>query len=59
MTTKTKAKIISVIRNRDNGSWDNHDEFPRADWCDEVRGGNTQLGYWDWVIHKLEEQDEL
>lgn len=37
-----------------------HDEHPahtRADWRAEVGAENTQLGYWDWVSHRVEEVD--
>jgi hypothetical protein len=32
-----------------------HPDFPRADWRDEVAAGDTQLGYWDWVVARLHE----
>lgn len=39
------------------GSNDVHGEdakYLRADWTHEVREGNTQLGYWEWVSHSKE-----
>lgn len=34
--------------------WDNHPDYPRDDWQHEVRNGDTNLGYWDWLEHKRE-----
>jgi len=28
--------------------------YPRADWQYEVRNGDTNLGYQEWVEHKIE-----
>lgn len=36
------------------GSWDENPVYLRADWKAEVGNGDTQLGYWDWVEHKLD-----
>jgi len=50
-----KNRIIKAARARDKGAWDYEDEeFPREDWRADVRNGDTQLGYFDWVIHNLE-----
>ena len=32
-----------------------HPEFPRSDWKYEVSTDDTQLGYWTWVLHRVEE----
>jgi len=58
MKAKTKALIKAATFHRDNASRESHEEYTREEWCDDVRGGNTQLGYWDWVIHNLESHDE-
>jgi hypothetical protein len=44
------------------GSWGQDERFPRADWQYEVSEGETNLGYWDWLlqqydIHNEEESD--
>lgn len=37
------------------GDWDyDHPSWGRCDWRKEVGEENTQLGYFDWVIHSLE-----
>jgi len=35
------------------GLYGNHPEYDRMDWRDEARNGDTQLGYWTWVEHKI------
>jgi hypothetical protein len=50
-----KARFVQAHLARDKGAWDYEDEeFTREDWRDDVRGKNTQIGYFDWVIHNLE-----
>ncbi|GAB0154619.1 hypothetical protein [Marinobacterium sp. BA1] len=34
--------------------WAQHPRYEREDWQHEAAEGNTQLGYWDWVMHALE-----
>ena len=43
--------IVEQLQQRD--FWIEHDEHTRADWRAEVADQNTQLGYWDWLFHKL------
>jgi hypothetical protein len=31
-----------------------HPEYTRADWSNDVSQGDTKLGYWDWVLHNVE-----
>jgi hypothetical protein len=37
--------------------WDEHAIPVVDDWEYEVANGYTRLGYWDWVIEKLESGD--
>ena len=32
-----------------------HPEHTRGDWIEEVAASNTLIGYWEWLLHKLEE----
>lgn len=32
-----------------------HPALPVADWKIEVENDDTRLGYWDWVVARLEE----
>jgi hypothetical protein len=34
--------------------WGDHPDHPRVDWQVEVGMGNTQLGYWQWVQHRID-----
>jgi len=31
------------------GSWDENEDFGRAEWIRAVIAEDTQLGYWEWV----------
>jgi hypothetical protein len=37
---------------------DEDDTYPHEDWVYEVVGGNTRLGYWDWVRDEKEGDGE-
>lgn len=32
-----------------------HPEHTRGDWIEEVAANNTIIGYWEWLLHRLEE----
>ena len=50
-----KARIRVANWARDNASWEYEDsDFSREDWKNDVASGDTQLGYFDWVIHNIE-----
>ena len=55
---KTPEEIVAEIQN-DRGKWGECDKYPRADWISEVSDGLTQRGYWDWVTHLLEVDEEV
>lgn len=40
-----------------NGAWGEHPDFCRKDWQTEVGNDDTLLGYWDWVVAQLDQQD--
>lgn len=31
-----------------------HPDYTREDWREEVENGDTRLGYWEWVMHQVE-----
>lgn len=35
--------------------WAEHPKHPRSVWKEEVAGNVTQMNYWDWVIHAINE----
>ena len=37
-----------------DGGWGWHPDYPRNDWAYEMANGDTRLGYWDWVCHRIE-----
>ncbi len=38
--------------------WDDYPEHPQEDWRMEAANGDTVLGYWEWVKHRLVECSE-
>ena len=34
--------------------WGEDNTYSREDWQDDVSGGNTNLGYWEWAQHRRE-----
>ncbi|WP_289101026.1 hypothetical protein [uncultured Marinobacter sp.] len=34
--------------------WGSHELYPVEDWQYEVSNDETRLGYWDWVLIKIE-----
>lgn len=38
--------------------WAQHPEHTLEDWQDLVSNDDTRLGYWDWVLVRLDEDDE-
>jgi len=54
MSRKTNAKRIEAAHQA-LGDWTFEDEvFTREDWKYEVGNGDTQAGYFEWVLNKLE-----
>lgn len=43
---------------KERDPWGETKEHPREDWRYEVANGDTNLGYWDWVDHKVEEEED-
>jgi len=39
---------------KEHGVWAEYPGYPRADWQYEVANGDTVLGYWEWIEHKME-----
>lgn len=45
-----------IMPNPDN-RWQDHPVYRRSDWNHEAGDDDTLLGYWEWVAHKLEEEE--
>jgi hypothetical protein len=43
-----------LLADEHGGIWKENDKFPVADWQRDVSEDNTRLGYWDWLLGKLE-----
>jgi len=46
-----------INEHADGNSWGEHVDYPRADWRYEVDNNDTGLGYWEWVLHRLEDAE--
>ena len=45
------------LSEKHGGHWGRHPDYSIEDWHYEVINHDTRLGYWDWVLHKLEEKE--
>jgi hypothetical protein len=55
MRTHYERRIQRAEKARAKADWEYEDkDYPRADWKAEVVAWDTQLGYFDWVIHQIE-----
>lgn len=45
--------ILAVKLREAFGAWSDHPEYPPEDWREEIAAGDTRLGYWEWVAHKI------
>lgn len=60
---RTMSEKLNTYRNRAEevladefgGVWGEHPGYPVDDWKCEAMDGNTRLGYWAWVSHKIEQ----
>ena len=41
---------------REYGSGGDHPDWPRTEWQLEVGNLDTQLGYWEWVVHRVQSE---
>lgn len=51
-------KIDEIDRLEAEDCWGEYSPCPREDWKDDVLNDSTNLGYWDWVRHKIESDGE-
>jgi hypothetical protein len=53
------ARYLAAVRAKTAGNWMYEDtEYLRSDWKADSSHGDTQLGYFDWVLHNLESHKE-
>lgn len=41
----------------DHDYWGEHPDHPLDDWRYEVQNGDTRMGYWEWVMARLESSE--
>lgn len=49
------APDITIDEMEEQNNWGEHPDHLRTTWQHEAGEGYTQLGYWDWVRHRVEE----
>lgn len=51
--------VLALQKHYDNqakdGRWGEHPVYSYEDWRYEVMERNTRIGYWEWVLHQIEE----
>ena len=52
-----QAKTVEVLTTQ-HGIWGSHPTWPTDDWKSEVDNDDTRLGYWEWVVHQIEQHGE-
>lgn len=46
--------IDRVVMQCGGDQWRSCSQYPREEWQLEAENGDTNLGYWEWVIHQAE-----
>lgn len=52
------AKEVVKLKESLGGFWGEHPDYFVRDWSFEVGHEDTRLGYWEWVVSKIEEAKE-
>ena len=55
--SKGSKRVQAARRMEARDVWGYHPKFSREDWRAEVRNKETNLGYWDWVEHRIEAEE--
>lgn len=50
--------VAALIAAHGGDEWGSHPNYPRSDWQYEVENGDTGLSYWEWVLGKVESDEE-
>lgn len=50
----SRSAHVAALRSEGGLWWADYYWAPRTDWQAAVASGDTQLGYWDWVEHRIE-----
>lgn len=57
MTRQQAEMICEARRAQVEDLWKDFDRFPREEWVEVVQAGDTQRGYWDWVLAQIEQME--
>ena len=58
LTTSARTETVAKLVVECGGDlWGKHPRHSRTDWRNEVENGDTMLGYWEWVLCRLDEED--
>lgn len=52
--SKLEDKIAETRALEADNVWGEHPDWEREGWRTDVANNDTNLGYWDWVCHKIE-----
>ena len=53
-----KIPTLPPLRERVHDVWGEAEDFPKEDWQDEVKNGDTHQGYWEWVEHQRNKETD-
>ena len=56
--TRIKNEILEEHLKQFGGWWGEHPKYSRRDWNGEAGDNNTGLGYWDWVLNRIDQEQE-
>ena len=54
--TRNEVFELSEELSNEFGHWNEHPNFPLADWQHEVANDYTRYGYWAWVAKQTAEE---
>jgi len=55
---KTLQQFIDDIMEAHGGFWGEHPDYPVEDWQHEVRNDDTRVGYWEWVVNRVDDAED-
>lgn len=50
----SEIAVESLVRACGGDWWAEHGSYPRSEWRQQVCSGETQRGYWEWVVASAE-----
>lgn len=56
LSVRPEPAILATLQKK-YGYWGEHPEHTRWGWQLDVDEGNTSLGYWEWVVSILEQEE--